>query len=117
MLEVLKRWRKIIIAHDLSRIDPKDFLYVLKNRSVVERGSRCDLEAKCEYAHDGEGIGDSREMLEAQRTGGFRPGKPPSNHPSPLPSSEETVHALLSSDSNDQDADDDPSRCSTSRST
>jgi hypothetical protein len=109
VFEVLKHWHNIIITHDLSQIDPKDFLYALKNRSVIKQGSRYNLKAEHKYAHNGEGIRDSMEMLKAQCMGGFclekSPFEPSESSVDPLSSSEETVHAL-SSDSNDEDEDD-----------
>ena len=48
VLEALKRWRRnkttIVITHDLSQISATDFVYVLKEGAVVERGYRGDLE-------------------------------------------------------------------------
>jgi ATP-binding cassette subfamily B (MDR/TAP) protein 1 len=85
----------IVITHDLSQIQPKDFVYVLKDGMVVEQGFRFDLEAEPKYGYEGEeGVGEFREMIEAQRrTGGFLPEK--SLEPSPP---EEEVHALLDAD-------------------
>jgi ATP-binding cassette subfamily B (MDR/TAP) protein 1 len=104
VFEALKRWRKnkttIVITHDLSQIESKDFVYVLKDGTVVEQGFRYDLEAEPEYGHEGEeGVGEFREMVEAQRrTGGFLPEKSPLD-PSPP---EEEVHALLDTDADDE---------------
>ncbi|KAG8877670.1 hypothetical protein FRB97_003197 [Tulasnella sp. 331] len=46
--EAIKTWRKkkttIVITHDLSQIGHEDFVYVLKNGEVVERGYREELE-------------------------------------------------------------------------
>lgn len=45
----MKLWRKnrttIVITHDLSPIDPHDFVYVMTEGRVVEQGFRVDLEA------------------------------------------------------------------------
>ena len=106
MFEALKRRRKdkttVVITHDLSQIEPKDFVYVLKNGSVVEQGFRYDLEAEREAGE--EGGGEFRAMLEAQRrTGGFLPETSPFEPPPLDP--EEKVHALLSSDAEDSDDD------------
>jgi hypothetical protein len=47
-------------------VEPQDFVYVLKDKMVVEHGFRYDLEA--EHEQDGEGVG--RKMVQAQlRTG------------------------------------------------
>jgi ATP-binding cassette subfamily B (MDR/TAP) protein 1 len=107
VFEALKRWHKnktpIVIIHDLFQIDPKDFVYVLKNGMVIEQGFRYDLEAEPEYGNEGEeGGGEFREMVEAQRrTGGFLPEKSPLD-PSPQdPTPEEKVHALLDADTDD----------------
>lgn len=47
--EAIKVWRQnrttIIITHDLSPIDPHDFVYVMTEGKVVEQGYRVDLEA------------------------------------------------------------------------
>jgi ATP-binding cassette subfamily B (MDR/TAP) protein 1 len=48
VFEAIKRWRRnkttIVITHDLSQILPTDFIYVLKDGTVAERGYRIDLE-------------------------------------------------------------------------
>lgn len=97
VFETLKRWRKnkttIVITHDLSQIDPKDFVY----GTVVEQGFRYDLEAEPEYDYEGEeGVGEFREMV--RRTGGFPPEKGPLD-PSPP---DEQVHKLLDTDADDE---------------
>ncbi|KAF8891135.1 P-loop containing nucleoside triphosphate hydrolase protein [Gymnopilus junonius] len=78
VFEAIKRWRKnkttIVITHDLSQIERKDFVYVLKNGRVVEQGYRSDLElvVPSEKADRGE----FRKMMESQlETGGFLPEK------------------------------------------
>jgi ATP-binding cassette subfamily B (MDR/TAP) protein 1 len=49
VFEAIKHWRRnkttIVITHDLSQITPDDFLYLLKDGSLVEQGFRADLEA------------------------------------------------------------------------
>jgi ABC-type multidrug transport system ATPase subunit len=92
VFEALKRWHKnktlIVITHDLSKINPKDFVYVLKDGMVIEQGFRYDLEAEPEYGNEGEeGGGEFREMVEAQcRTGGSIPEKSPLTHHLKIPS-------------------------------
>jgi len=48
VFEAVKRWRRnkttIVITHDLSQINPSDFVYVLRNGTVAEGGYRADLE-------------------------------------------------------------------------
>ncbi|KAK0504638.1 P-loop containing nucleoside triphosphate hydrolase protein [Armillaria luteobubalina] len=48
VIEAIKQWREnrttIVITHDLSQITSKDFVYVLKNGTVIEQGYRADLE-------------------------------------------------------------------------
>ncbi|ETS62367.1 hypothetical protein PaG_03452 [Moesziomyces aphidis] len=48
--EAIKTWRRgkttIVITHDLSQIEPDDFLYLLENGEVAQQGYRSDLEAK-----------------------------------------------------------------------
>ncbi|KAG7449558.1 P-loop containing nucleoside triphosphate hydrolase protein [Guyanagaster necrorhizus] len=48
VFEAIKQWREnrttIVITHDLSQITSKDFVYVLKNGTVIEQGYRADLE-------------------------------------------------------------------------
>ena len=45
--EAVKRWRRgkttIIITHDLSQVSASDFIYVMKEGSVVQQGYRGDL--------------------------------------------------------------------------
>jgi ATP-binding cassette subfamily B (MDR/TAP) protein 1 len=70
----IKAWRvnktTIVITHDLSQIEQTDFVYVLKNGTVVEQGFRVDLESA-------ELQGEFRAMMEAQhQTGGYLPEKP-----------------------------------------
>jgi ABC-type transport system involved in Fe-S cluster assembly fused permease/ATPase subunit len=36
----------IVIIHELSQIEPQDFIYVLKGGGVVEKGLRGDLEVE-----------------------------------------------------------------------
>ncbi|CAA7263408.1 unnamed protein product [Cyclocybe aegerita] len=79
VFEALKRWRAnkttIVITHDLSQIEPQDFVYVLKQGRVVEQGYRYDLEAvpSSPYLED---RGEFRKMMESQQqTGGFLPEK------------------------------------------
>jgi ATP-binding cassette subfamily B (MDR/TAP) protein 1 len=50
ILEAIRKWRKgkttIIITHDVSQIQPNDFLYVMDNARVVQEGYRKELEAQ-----------------------------------------------------------------------
>ncbi|KIM36272.1 hypothetical protein M413DRAFT_319602 [Hebeloma cylindrosporum] len=78
VFEALKRWRQhkttVVITHDLSQIEPQDFVYVLKQGRVVEQGFRYDLEGVT--LHHGADQGEFRKMMESQRaTGGFLPEK------------------------------------------
>ena len=50
----------IVITHDLSQIGSRDFIYVLKGRSVVEQGFRYDLEAEPEREREREGVDEFR---------------------------------------------------------
>ncbi|KAK4050176.1 ATP-dependent permease [Microbotryomycetes sp. JL221] len=47
--EAVKHWRRnrttIVITHDLSPIEPHDFVYVMQNGHVVEHGFRHDIES------------------------------------------------------------------------
>lgn len=62
---------------------------------VVEQGFRYDLEDEPEYGYEEEGVGEFREMVEAQRrTGGFLLEKSPLDLSPP----KEKVHALLDTD-------------------
>ncbi|KAI0356873.1 P-loop containing nucleoside triphosphate hydrolase protein [Trametes cingulata] len=49
VFEAIKRWRRnmttIVITHDLSQIEPDDFVHVLKDGCMVEQGFRHELEA------------------------------------------------------------------------
>nr|GAT53256.1 predicted protein [Mycena chlorophos] len=72
VFEAIKRWRKnkttIVITHDLSQVTSSDFVYVLKQGSVVEQGYRYDLET---------GDGEFCSMLATQSaSGGYLPEKP-----------------------------------------
>ncbi|KAG9031180.1 hypothetical protein FRB95_003084 [Tulasnella sp. JGI-2019a] len=62
--EAIKTWRKnkttIVITHDLSQIGAEDFVYVLKNGEIVERGYREELEK-------GSGVGEFKRMGEMQK--------------------------------------------------
>ncbi|KAG6862068.1 hypothetical protein C0995_007198 [Termitomyces sp. Mi166 len=74
----IREWRRnrttIVITHDLSQIEPNDFVYVMKDGRVVEQGYRADLEApaKSYYGNDSEdtlldpGRGEFRKMLSVQ---------------------------------------------------
>ncbi|CED83054.1 Multidrug/pheromone exporter, ABC superfamily [Phaffia rhodozyma] len=48
VFEAIRSWRKnrttIVITHDLSQIEPDNFVYVVQNGSVVEEGFRSDLD-------------------------------------------------------------------------
>ena len=75
VFEALKRWRHnkttIVITHDLSQIEPNDFVYVLKDGRVFEQGFRYDLESV-----SGQEDGRFRKMMERQsETGCFLPEK------------------------------------------
>ncbi|KZT65220.1 P-loop containing nucleoside triphosphate hydrolase protein [Daedalea quercina L-15889] len=55
----------IVITHDLSQIEPEDFVYVLKSGQVVEQGFRNELESFVD--------GEFRNMLSTQEaSGGFQ---------------------------------------------
>ncbi|KAG8950795.1 hypothetical protein FRC03_012739 [Tulasnella sp. 419] len=67
VFEAIKAWRRnrttIVITHDLSQITQEDFVYVMKNGSIVDHGFRGNLEQK---------EGEFRSMLEKQMgEGGF----------------------------------------------
>ncbi|KAF7305096.1 hypothetical protein MKEN_01224800 [Mycena kentingensis (nom. inval.)] len=92
VFEAIKRWRKnkttIVITHDLSQIAPSDFVYVLKNGSVVEQGYRYDLET---------GDGEFGDMLASQNaSGGFLPQK---DIPEPLHPLSERVYTPIPEES------------------
>ncbi|KAJ7709793.1 P-loop containing nucleoside triphosphate hydrolase protein [Mycena rosella] len=75
VFEAIKRWRKnkttIVITHDLSQIGSSDFVYVLKDGSVVEQGYRYDLETAS---------GEFNSMMASQgATGGYLPEKDVNN--------------------------------------
>ncbi|KAF8586910.1 P-loop containing nucleoside triphosphate hydrolase protein [Ramaria rubella] len=97
VFEAIKSWRKnkttIVITHDLSQINPGDFVYLLKDGRVVEQGYRVDLEQT---------DGEFRAMADTQGQSGF-PEKFDSGQP------EETdakVEALL--DETEEDIEDTP---------
>jgi ATP-binding cassette subfamily B (MDR/TAP) protein 1 len=50
VLQAIREWRKgkttIVITHDLSQIQPDDFLYLMENAQVVQEGYRKELEAR-----------------------------------------------------------------------
>jgi len=80
VFEAIKQWRKnkttIVITHDLSQIQSQDFVYVLKNGSVVEQGYRADLEhAEVSSKACEEGKGEFFRMMESQRVIGGLPAK------------------------------------------
>jgi len=63
----------IAITHNLSQIESRDFVYVLKDGRVVEQGFRYDLEFVFEQE---DGRGEFRKMMERQmQMGGFLPEK------------------------------------------
>jgi ATP-binding cassette subfamily B (MDR/TAP) protein 1 len=72
VFEAIKHWRRnrttIVITHDLSQIGAEDFVYVLKEGSLVEQGFRQDLE----FDQDGEFSSMARTQ---GMTGGFLPPK------------------------------------------
>ncbi|KAF9564020.1 P-loop containing nucleoside triphosphate hydrolase protein [Agrocybe pediades] len=66
----------IVITHDLSQIEKGDFVYVMKDGKVVEKGYRGDLEQVfiSKEIEEDDGRGEFRKMVESQmRTGGFLP--------------------------------------------
>ncbi|KAJ3473619.1 hypothetical protein NLI96_g12910 [Meripilus lineatus] len=70
VFEAIKRWRRnlttIVITHDLSQITSDDFVYVLKDGSLVEQGFREDLEKSPETT------GEFKRMSIVQgESGGF----------------------------------------------
>ncbi|KAF9559515.1 P-loop containing nucleoside triphosphate hydrolase protein [Agrocybe pediades] len=80
VFEAIKRWRRnkttIVITHDLSQIQPRDFVYVLKNGRVAEQGYRADLEEVDIVSLYNDDQGEFRKMMESQQlTGGFLPEK------------------------------------------
>jgi ATP-binding cassette subfamily B (MDR/TAP) protein 1 len=54
-----------VITHELSQIEPQDFIYVLKGGSVVEQGFRGDLEVELTMDEEG-GKGEFRRMMTSQ---------------------------------------------------
>ncbi|KAF9472081.1 P-loop containing nucleoside triphosphate hydrolase protein [Pholiota conissans] len=70
VFEAIKEWRKnkttIIITHDLSQIQPSDFVYVLKDGYIAEQGYRSDLEDTGKAASYKGHRGEFRKMLEEQ---------------------------------------------------
>ncbi|KAI0942984.1 hypothetical protein AcV7_002254 [Taiwanofungus camphoratus] len=71
VFEAIKRWRQnmttIVITHDLSQIEPDDFVYVLKSGRLVEQGYREQLEAFVG--------GEFRHMVDTQDAAGGFQGK------------------------------------------
>ncbi|KDQ51622.1 hypothetical protein JAAARDRAFT_40847 [Jaapia argillacea MUCL 33604] len=71
VFEAIKKWRgdktTIVITHDLSQIEKQDFVYVLKDGSVVEQGFRYDLETNQD--------GEFKSLMEAQSGVGGLPPK------------------------------------------
>ena len=69
VLSALRRWRMnkttIVISHELSQIEPQDFVYVLKGGKVVEQGFRGDLEGVVDQEFD-DGKGEFRRMMASQ---------------------------------------------------
>lgn len=68
----------IVITHDLSQIDPGDFLYVMQNGRIAEQGFRADLERPLPpppaYAYAIGGMEEAHEMereVGAGRWGAF----------------------------------------------
>lgn len=79
VFEAIKRWRHnkttIVITHDLSQIEGRDFVYVLKDGRVVEQGYRSDLQEVVASPSSGD-EGEFRKMMESQmQTGGYLPEK------------------------------------------
>lgn len=56
-----------MITHELSQIEPQDFVYMLKGESVVEQGFRGDLEAEAVMDEE-DGKGEFRRMMSFQVT-------------------------------------------------
>ena len=52
-----------MITHELSQIEPQDFVYVLKGGKVVEQGFRGDLEEVMDQEHEEGGRGEFRRMM------------------------------------------------------
>lgn len=54
IMDTIRKWRKgrttIIITHDLSHIQPDDFVYIVENGSIVHEGYRHDVEKHPETA-------------------------------------------------------------------
>ncbi|KAF1941570.1 multidrug resistance protein 2 [Clathrospora elynae] len=50
ILEGIRKWRKgkttVVITHDISQIQPEDFLYLMENARVVQEGYRKELESQ-----------------------------------------------------------------------
>ncbi|KAF2105495.1 P-loop containing nucleoside triphosphate hydrolase protein [Lophiotrema nucula] len=69
MLEAIRKWRRgrttIVITHDISQIEPNDFVYVMDKARVVQEGYRKTLEADkssafCTFlAGEGDGSDDA----------------------------------------------------------
>jgi len=55
----------VVITHDLSQIEPQDFIYVLKGGSVVKQGFRGDLEGVVDQEFD-DARGEFRRMMASQ---------------------------------------------------
>lgn len=75
MTEAIKHWRRnkttVVVTHDLSPIEPHDFVYVMNEGRVVEQGYRHDLEANADGAfmslartQNHEAIGDAADQKE-----------------------------------------------------
>jgi ATP-binding cassette subfamily B (MDR/TAP) protein 1 len=56
----------IVITHELSQIEPQDFVYVLKGGTVVEQGFRGDLEEVMDQELEEGGRGEFRRMMASQ---------------------------------------------------
>ncbi|KAF2275038.1 P-loop containing nucleoside triphosphate hydrolase protein [Westerdykella ornata] len=50
IIEAIKNWRRgkttIIITHDMSQIQPEDYVYIMEKAQVVQKGYRKDMEAE-----------------------------------------------------------------------
>jgi ATP-binding cassette subfamily B (MDR/TAP) protein 1 len=70
VFSALKAWRRnrttIVITHDLSQIEKDDFVYVMKDGSVVEQGYRLDLSPNGEFGRMARVGGNEDEESETE---------------------------------------------------
>ncbi|KAH7406010.1 P-loop containing nucleoside triphosphate hydrolase protein [Phaeosphaeria sp. MPI-PUGE-AT-0046c] len=76
ILQSIREWRKgkttIVITHDISQIQPDEFMYLMENAEVVQEGYRKELEAQpgalqrllASHEDDQEGVGNDEDGLE-----------------------------------------------------